>query len=199
MSDVARRIDSIISTGLAPLLKRAGFKKKARNFTREHADRVEVINVQASKWNSSNEIEFTVNVGVFYPAIAEISDALKVAGTPKQSDCTVRTRIGWLKGENNDHWWKVHPASDDSEVAKDLAWQVEEDCFLWLALMSNLDAVKVAVADDHRHFIAAAIALYQGNRNEAESYVDQAIREQPGARAQIAAWAKKHHLRTAAD
>ena len=75
MSEIGKRIDSIVRERLAPLLKKNGFKKKARNFYQEFPDRVEVINVQASQWNEGNEGKFTINVGVYYPEISKIIEA----------------------------------------------------------------------------------------------------------------------------
>jgi len=118
MSDIAKKIDAIIKERLAPLLKNIGFKKKARNFYREFENRIELINVQSSKWNEGNEGQFTINVGVYYPEISEITDALPVKGMPKEYDCTVRERIGLLMPENKDKWWKIDSSSNDSEVSE---------------------------------------------------------------------------------
>lgn len=194
MSDIANKIDAIIKEGLVPLLKNNGFKKKARNFYREFENRIEVINVQASKWNEGNEGQFTVNVGVYYPEISEITDAPPVKGMPKEYDCTVRERIGLLTPEKKDKWWEIDSSSNDSEVSENVANLVEEICFPWLDKMSDLDAVKSYIAKNNRAFVAAGIALFLGKSEEASAYIEQALKQQPLAKSKINAWGKKHGL-----
>ena len=177
-----------------PLLKKEGFKKKARDFYREYEDRIEVINVQASKWNDGAEGKFTVNVGVYYPEIAEITDAIPVKGMPKEYDCTITERIGLLTPEKKDEWWKIDSSTNDSEVSERVAKQVEVLCIPWLARMSTLNEVKVAVAKSNRAFVAAGIALFQGSPEEAKEYIVQALKQQPLAKSKINAWGKKHGL-----
>ena len=194
MSGSAKRIDAIIRAELAPILREVGFKKKARNFRREHADRIDVINVQASRYSDASSAKFTVNVGVYYPAIAEMSDALPVKGAPKEYDCTVHARIGALREDRRDFWWTIEPSSDDGAIAKDLAQNVRDYCLPWLEHMGDLDAVKDTMVSKSRSFIAAAIALHQGNRSEAQDLFDRALNEQPLAKSRIVAWARKHAL-----
>jgi hypothetical protein len=194
MSEIAKRIDAIIKEGLAPLLKKEGFKKKARNFYREHKNRIELINIQASKWNEGNEGQFTVNVGVYYPDIAKVTDALPVNGIPKEYDCTIRERIGFLKPDKKDAWWKINSSSNDAEVSENVANQVKELCLPWLDKMSNLDEVKSYIAKNNRAFVAAGIALLQGNRDEASLYIEQALKQQPLAKSKINSWGRKHGL-----
>ena len=194
MSDISKRIDAIIREGLAPLLKKEGFKKKARNFYREYEDRIEVINVQASKWNEGAEGQFTVNVGVYYPEIAEVTDAIPVKGMPKEYDCTIRERIGLLTPEKKDEWWKIDSSTNDYEVSERVSKQVKVLCIPWLARMSSLNEVKAAVVKSNRAFVAAGIALYQGSPEEAKEYVEQALKQQPLAKSKINSWGKKHGL-----
>ncbi len=194
MSESAKRIDAIIREELAPLLKEVGFKKQARNFRREHSDRTDVINVQASRYNDESSAKFTVNVGVYYPTIADVSDALPVTGAPKEYDCTIHARIGALQEDRRDFWWTIEPSSDDAAIAKDLAQDVRDYCLPWLARMGDLDAVKDAMASKNRSSIAAAIALHQGNRTEAQGLFDRALSEQPLARSRLVLWARKHEL-----
>ena len=191
MSEIGKRIDSIVRERLAPLLKKNGFKKKARNFYREYPDRVEVINVQASQWNEGNEGKFTINVGVYFPEISKIIEAPPFRGEPKEYDCTVRERIGLLTPENKDHWWLLDGSVNDLEVSEDVANQVEEICLPWLSKMSDLENVKNHVVKNMA-FVAAGIALYQGNRNEASTLIEKALKQKPLAKSKINSWGKKH-------
>jgi len=193
MSEISKKIDEIVKVGLAPLLKSHGFKKKARNFYRECEDRIELINVQASQFNAGTEGQFTVNVGVYITAISEITDAPPVKGMPKEYDCTVRERIGLLSSENKDTWWSVDSNVDIKNIGTDLASSVEALCLPWLARMENLENLKVEAAK-RVPLIAAGVALYQGNKQEAKAYLEQCIKQKPLAKSRTVAWGKKHGL-----
>lgn len=193
MSEIAKRIDAIIKEGLAPFLKTNGFKKKARNFYREFENRTELINVQASQWNEGNEGKFTINVGVYYPNISEIIDAPSIKGMPKEYDCTVRERVGLLTPEKRDLWWKVDISVKDQELAGNVADSVEKFCLPWLTEMSDLERAKQFIVDKIA-FVAAGIALYQGNREEASTLIQKALIQKPLAKSKINAWGKKHGL-----
>lgn len=193
MSEIAKRIDTIIKEGLAPLLKKNGFKKKARNFYRESEDRIEILNVQASQWNEGNEGKFTINIGVYYPEISEITGAPPVKGMPKEYDCTVRERIGHLSSDNQDRWWNVDGTVNDLEISENVANLVEQLCLPWLSKMSDLEKVKNSIINKLA-FVAAGIALFQGNREEASALIEKALIQKPQAKSKINAWSKKHGL-----
>lgn len=194
MHVIGKRIDAIIKEGMAPMLKKEGFKKKAGNFYREFENRIEIVNVQANKWNESSIGQFTINVGVYYPAIAEITEALPVKGMPKEYDCIIRERIGFLSPEKKDAWWNIDKTTNDLELSEEVTEQVKTLCLPWLAKMSDLNEVKTSVAHKNRAFPAAGIALYQGNREEALEYIKLALKQQPLAKSKINAWACKHGL-----
>lgn len=194
MSESAKRIDTIIRGRLAPRLKQAGFRKNARNFYREHSDHVDLINVQASLYNSATDSRFTVNVGVYYPEISNLVDARPVRGLPKEYDCTIRERIGSLRADQLDYWWRVDSASDDHAIAIDLASQVDDLCLPWLDQMSDLAAVGKAAAARGRPIVAAAIALKHGRQDEAKAIIQQVIANTPRARSRFVSWAREHDL-----
>ncbi len=193
MSEIGKAIDEIVKEGLSSLLKRNGFKKSARNFYRTHDNRIDVINVQASQSNYGDEGKFTVNVGVYYPSIAEITGAPPIKGMPKEYHCTIRERIGLLMDENKDMWWSIDSATDRSMTASDLASKVDALCLPWLDKMSDLDAVKNWVSK-RQPFVAAGIALFQEKRSEAKMFLEQSLEQQPMAKSRTTAWGKKHGL-----
>lgn len=194
MSEISKTIDGIIKAELAPLLKRKGFKKKARNFYREHSDRIELMNIQSSQWNEGQEGKFTVNVGVYFPAISEITDAPPVKGMPKVYDCTIRERIGLITKTRRDTWWEIGPKTDHKVVAADLVSKVNSICLPWLELMANLESVKSDVAKNNRAIVAAGISLHQGNAAEAKEFLELSFKQQPLAKSRASTWGKKHGL-----
>ena len=196
MSEIAKRIDAIVSARLAPMLKQAGFKKQARNFRREHDNHTDVINVQADRYNDANHGRFTVNLGAYYPAIADISEALPVRGLPKEYNCTVRQRIGSLMEVRADFWWEIDRRSSDADTADNLAKTVATYGIPWLDDLSNLDVVKRFAANNHGLYAAAGIALHQGDREGAQHYLDREMATaNEFVKPKLASWAKKHGLK----
>jgi hypothetical protein len=194
MSEISREIDEVVRIGLASFMKREGFKKRGRNFFRESEDRVDVLNVQSSRWNSGESGSFTINLGVYLPAIADLSEALPVRGLPKEYECTLRERIGSLMPCNRDYWWAIESGSNLEVIASEIAATVEVHALPWFARMSNMNEVKKELHRYHRSFTSAAIALLQGNREEAGKYLEMACKEQPMAVERIRAWGMKHRL-----
>ena len=195
MSVIAKRMDAIIRAELAPMLKKAGFKKQARNFRREHPDHTDIINAQASRHNDGHlEGEFKVNLGVYYPVIAEIAEMLPVHGAPKEYDRTMRATLGILD-DDRDYWWKIDPLSSDAETATDLANAVEKVGLPWLERMSDLNQAKQRADEEYRSRIAASVALFQGDRDDAQMYLDKSMaKSHPSALPRLVAWAEKHGL-----
>lgn len=198
MSDISKKIELIVAGGLAPLLKGSNFTKKARYFYRKHDDRIDVINLQSSQWNNASEGRFTVNVGLYYPAISVITNAPIVKGMPKVYDCTIQERIGHLTEGNLDHWWKIDSTTDDIKIASDLAKQVDQLCLPWLDRLSNLETTKQVLKKKKNSFIAAGIALHQGLQEDAQNLYYQALTEKPLARSRFISWAKQHGLKMSA-
>ena len=194
MSEIAKKIDRIIKNNLAPGLKLQGFRKNARNFYREHDNRIDVINIQASKWNEGDCGQFTVNIGVYFPSIANITDDTLVKGLPKEYECTIRSRIGQLTEQNKDFWWSINSSANEAVISSDLASKVESCCLPWLDKMSNLENVKNSLVKSNMAFVASGIALYQGNKEEAALYLEQSLIQTPYAQFKIKEWGKKHGL-----
>ena len=48
-----------------------------------------VVNVQSNRWNTADEAKFTINLGLFFPAVSLVSRGLSpFKGKPKEYDCT---------------------------------------------------------------------------------------------------------------
>ena len=60
-----------------------------------------------SQSNTSEEGRITLNLGVYYPAIARLSGTPPTTSLPKEYDCTLRRRIGTLMERGEDYWWRV--------------------------------------------------------------------------------------------
>lgn len=76
---------------LAPLLKTAGFKKKAGTWHRATSDGVHVVNIQGSQWGD----DFYLNVGFYLSGLGQES-------TPPFYRCHVQSRLVPPDGEAAD-------------------------------------------------------------------------------------------------
>lgn len=188
MSKIGKQLDEVLKESLTPFLKRKGFKKKGPNFHRKYDYRIEVINVQASKWNEGDKGQFTVNLGVYFPRVATIVEAVPFKGLPKEYDCTARKRIGHLMPGGCDHWWKIDPSVSLEHLAADLTEKVEGYGLPWLAKMADLNEVKEELKNKNRAFVSAGIALLQGNQQQARKYLSLAFKQQPLAAEKAKVW-----------
>src|ERR1700693_6095890 len=89
-----------ILAALHRVLKPAGFGKAAAVFSRQSGDVVHLIELQGSRSNRSAEARFTVNVGIFAPAIVypDVRDVRK----PSIAGSHWRERLGSLSPERED-------------------------------------------------------------------------------------------------
>lgn len=89
-------------------LKKYGYSRRASIFYKKNEDNWGVIGFQKS-WSSSNEfgIKFTINLGVYSKAIAELLDPTRIKPKPVVWDLHWGQRIGLLFPEKNDKWWVI--------------------------------------------------------------------------------------------
>src|SRR5262252_4164422 len=178
MNDVSALIEEVIRLDLGPTLKGLGFKKSGRSFYR-HVDKIlQIVNVQSSQRNYAGRGTFTINLGVFYPAVSK-TRGLSVSKTPKEYDSTLRTRIGKLLPGGLDHWWEVDSGTRISALAEEINRAVVDQGVPWLEKMLNLPAVLEALDAQGDELMAASVALELGRRERAAELVRSALRNRP--------------------
>ncbi|MGO4501047.1 DUF4304 domain-containing protein [Paenibacillus sp. 2RAB27] len=87
-------LKQVVKETIAPLLKEEGFKKQGNNFAQVFSDFSTTVNIQSSKWNTQDEVEFFFNTGIYieelfgtvhlYPKPTfpmEINSVLRIRGT----------------------------------------------------------------------------------------------------------------------
>ena len=67
-----KKLDKAIKDVITPALKKEGFRKSGRNFYKEIEHYGLCFNIQSSLYNHSEEVRFTLNTGIFIPAIYEL-------------------------------------------------------------------------------------------------------------------------------
>lgn len=107
-------------------LKEHGYSRKAGIFYKKNEDNWGVIGFQKSR-SSSNEfgIEFTINVGVYSKALAELLDPTCIKPRPLVWDLHWGQRIGYLLPYDTDKWWVI-----DEETSMEFLEKEIQECLL---------------------------------------------------------------------
>lgn len=174
MSDIAKAIDDVVKRGLAPTLNAQGFRKHTRTFVRDAESAQQIVNVQASQTNQGAEGRFTLNLGVYFPAVARRHGPVASGAYPKEYESTYRERIGALMPERSDHWWEITPATDLQKMAEEVAEAYRRFAVPWLETMLDLAAVLPMLRRRGDSLTAASAALELGRMDEATEIVENA-------------------------
>jgi len=137
------KFDRIIKESFHDILKSLGFKKKANNFYLQLNDLGQIINVQKSLYGSKDNINFTVNTGLFIPEYWLTYYKFHNGAIPKfpnEPDCVIRRRIGEIK-YNKDKWFDINP---DVQV-DNLITEMKEDLNNYILPYFNMTKSKDSI------------------------------------------------------
>lgn len=118
-----QRFNSVIQKALTEPLALHGFRKRGRAFARQFDTLAWVIDVQRSRYNTREEITFTVNCGVYVPRVLNLYAGLPEPTNPTSTYCCIDARIGMLAEEPLDKWWTMRGEtqfSEDKHTADDV-------------------------------------------------------------------------------
>lgn len=128
-----------IVAALDALLKPAGFRRSGALFQRHSEDVVHLIEVQGSRTNGANDARFTVNVGIFAPAV--VYEDIRAQTKPSIGAAHWRERIGFLGNDRADLWWAVTGPESAEGAARELCLRVQRDALPRLHELPNLAAL----------------------------------------------------------
>ena len=113
------------------LLRDSGFKTQGRSFIRHANGCTDIVNLQASSWNTQESIKFTLNLGVHETTIAQVLG--KPRETPPKShfECMLFERVGWVVPQRGDLWWEINPENSPAEVGRWVHGVVSEFVLPW--------------------------------------------------------------------
>lgn len=155
-------------------LKPLGFRKSGTTWIRP-TEWKQVINVQLSKWNSSEEAQFTVNLGVSIDPLHAAAESLPLKGTLKEYDCDLRTRIGHLLPTKQDKWWTVKPDTAPDVLADDVFTNIANHALPWFEHLCSYEAVGREFLSQKIPFKAAIAYRLAGDGDSAATAMAQAI------------------------
>ncbi|WP_461102748.1 DUF4304 domain-containing protein [Spirosoma koreense] len=160
------------------LLKHQGYRKKRYSFYRS-TQIGKLINIQKSQASTRDQINFTINLGLFSESYWQLLynyTAQPVPIFPQVSECVLTRRSEFIV-DHSDQWYSI----DQETVMSELVAQMENN--LTQYILPYLDAVKTL--DDlleelgSARYLERIILLATANRMaEAHLVLDQALADQ---------------------
>lgn len=105
--DLKVELKSLVKNSITPLLKSYGFKKNGDTYIKNMKNIVWVIDIQKSRWNDENELQFTFNCGIYFSALAFIYSNTPNSSIPRIAGCCIHSRIEMLSKSKLDKWWSL--------------------------------------------------------------------------------------------
>jgi hypothetical protein len=171
-------IKTAASTLHRDLLKARGFTKSGNNWVRRQ-EWTRVINLQLSSYNSAEEASFTINLGILIPALRAACGEPPIEGNPKEYDCDLRQRIGWLRPHRQDKWWSVSPSADPAHLATELADTLLHYGLPWFDSFPDMLAVARYTDAGFPRFRSAIAYQLAGDTASASQVMAEAISNAP--------------------
>jgi hypothetical protein len=197
MTSIDTRIDAVIASDLAIRLKGEGYRKSGRTFFRVGHEHTCIVNVQGNKWNQDDEGSFAINLGVYFPIIADLGGGPQALGPfPKEHECSISTRLGPRAREGDDHWWPVGSGDAISGVAAAVGTAWSDVGRAWLEEAASLTGAYAITCERSLHFPAAIFALALRDREKSIEHLKMAIERLPRGRTRFEAWGKRYGLIT---
>jgi hypothetical protein len=220
VSEIGRVIDHVGAEALATPLKAAGFRRSGRTWRRQVGDAVQVVHVQASRYNAGAEGEFLLSAGVYFRALAARLALFPPSDAPGESDCHVRTRA-MPPGRN---WWKVRAAGaaqpdpdaghvlqamfswldrwadrragrTNARATRELRQALERYALPWLERTGNLAGARDELARHGSFWWAAAASLELADHAAAGQLYAQAVAAAGPAKAdELRRWGRANGL-----
>jgi len=163
----------LIKNEIAPLFKENSFKKNGNNFARTFSDFAWTVNIQSSKWNTKEEVEFTINTGIFMDKLYGIGYREVPSKFPTEIQSVLRHRISKLKNEQ-DYWYKINLSSDIEKVKHEVKSDIENLIFPYFKKFQTIeDVMQEMKREEEEYFYGSDFdltILYQvyGNNKEAQ-------------------------------
>lgn len=191
-SEFAAALDEI-QKPLTALLKNLGFRRKGRTYNRTAGDDlVHVVNLQMGQFPIGNYVvpglresyygRFTVNLGVFLPAIMKLEKLREPPVFVHEYHCEIRGRLGSLAFGGEDTWWDLdHGVQQTATTIVDLMDRLGlaflDEFEGYSAVLAHLERTGTLPSNNAaRSALAGALICQElGDRERASALFDQAI------------------------
>jgi hypothetical protein len=123
----------LLSDLTSAVLHDAGFRRRGSTWALETAECWQIIQVQNSRSNSRDRIQFTINVSV---ASKRILRATVPGSTrsPAEMDCHLRRRLGHLIPDiGKDYWWQIDVGTNMGALREEISTALVRHALPWLS------------------------------------------------------------------
>ncbi|MBE8721194.1 DUF4304 domain-containing protein [Sphingobacterium pedocola] len=135
------KFDKIIKEGFQEILKPLGFKKRANNFYLKLDSVGQIINVQKSAFGNKDNINFTINTGIFVPeywlALYDYSGK-GLPDYPTEPECLIRKRIGKLRNQD-DTWYDIKDGTNEQQLIAEMRENLTEFILPYFNRINNTE------------------------------------------------------------
>ncbi len=104
--------NELIKQDIKPLLATFGFNKKGPNFYKRTDNLIYLINFQKSAGNTTNQVMFYVNCGIYAAELAQIQSQ-EILTAPKEVECHFRARMREITALAPDRFFITATTIDD--------------------------------------------------------------------------------------
>jgi len=219
VSEIGRVIDRIAADALAAPLGAAGYRRAGRTWRRRLSDAVQVVHIQSSRSNMGANGRFTLNAGVYFPALAARLGLFPPTDAPGEADCHLRRR----PMPPGQHWWRVRApgvampdpeagrllgavfswldrradqraARTNARATEELHEALERYALPWLERVADLSSARDELARRGPLWWGAAASLELGEHAAAASLFARALAAAPAKAEVLGRWGRANGL-----
>jgi hypothetical protein len=184
-ASVTRQAIEAVSAGaVASLLVPHGFKRRAPHFWRETDGIYQSVNFQGSQWGTSDDGQFTINLGVSSPVLYTSFTGREFPKNPSTVLWPIYNRIGGLMPSRCDLWWKVDAHTDVIALGLEVATAVRDYALPFFERIRTAEQFNVLLLGDQpipgvtaaqRPLVGATLAVRLGQKVEAQRLLSAAL------------------------
>jgi hypothetical protein len=169
--DIVNECASVVHQAV---LKPLGYRKSGLNYVLA-SEWTRIINIQLSRWNSADDVQFTLNFGVFIERLHQLAERPVPPGELREPDCIVRARYGALTPSRLDHWWKVNSETDVPELIRDVTGALVSYGLPWLNSLTDYTSVAAEYERQNDMFMAGLAYYLAGEPTLARERMEVAL------------------------
>lgn len=132
----------VVNETIAPLFKEEGYKKQGKNFAHVRSDFSTTVNIQSSKWNTKDEVEFFFNTGIYVEKVFMLMYQLPKPKFPLEINSVMR--IGGTALTKDDSWYRLTADTDVEQLKQKITNDITEYILPYLRQFESItDVIQV--------------------------------------------------------
>lgn len=150
--ELRERLKLLIRNTIHPMLKERGFRKRNHHFYRPLEEVGWIFQVQSSKYNTRDFLQFTLNMGIYVPQWARLTGQT-VSDFPKEYQSLWRERV------RGDHWYELTPGTELAALRREIARDLQEQVIPFFERLSGLPPLLEEMLEAYR---MGRLSVYAG-------------------------------------